>query len=389
MYASWGGFVVMANKLIDFYLYYLAAEALKRGLDLYQISDPAWAELGRVLAVPHYAPPYRYPPLTALLVMPLLALKPRLAAFVWAFISALALVGSAWLLAEATRSEFEGKNILPFVILGFFVPALTTLYAGQVNALILLTVAWAFFAFRRRRETLSGIALAIGTMLKVIPIALTAYLFWRQRFRLVVAFIAGLLLIVLLTMPLVGVEIYKSYLTNGIALGVRNEIMLYPPNQSLLGFLARLLVHPATGRVEDQQILAQTLARSLSVLVVAATVLICWPKGSIEAFFDLELSLVLIAVHLIAPVTWYHHLLLLAIPFTVLAQRGWQGTLSNPILGLALLAYGLIDIQGLFWHQLEPYPWLTSLATYGMLILWGLLGWLILKQKFPRAWKRG
>jgi len=78
-------------------------------------------------------------------------------------------------------------------------------------------------------------------------------------------------------------------------------------------------------------------------------------------------------VLLVTPTTWYHLLILLAVPFVALLI-GWQvGALGRGALILVGVAYLLVDTQGLLWHRLEPWPALTSLGTCGMVILWGLL----------------
>lgn len=117
-------------------LYYLAAYGFAHGADVYGEVD--WARLAQETHVTNYAPPYRYPPLTAQLVWPLTMLSPRLAALIWLSASALVFIASAWLLGRSSRSPFGVT--LALVLLLFFVPPLTTLHAGQVNGFLLLAL---------------------------------------------------------------------------------------------------------------------------------------------------------------------------------------------------------------------------------------------------------
>ncbi|MCS7287392.1 MAG: hypothetical protein NZ653_09690 [Anaerolineae bacterium] len=83
----------------------------------------------------------------------------------------------------------------------------------------------------------------------------------------------------------------------------------------------------------------------------------------------------MVTTHLIAPVSWFHHMALAFVALLVAWQfaSGWERV-------FILLAYALMNLQGLFWHQLVGYTLLLSLGTYGLLILWGVLAWQIVKR---------
>jgi hypothetical protein len=83
-----------------------------------------------------------------------------------------------------------------------------------------------------------------------------------------------------------------------------------------------------------------------------------------------------IATHLLPSVSWYHHLALLLVPTMVLLWRGLDGGGRRDWrVWWVVVCLALLDVQGLFWHQLAGWTLLLSLGTYAMLFLWAALAW--------------
>ncbi len=116
-------------------------------------------------------------------------------------------------------------------------------------------------------------------------------------------------------------------------------------------------------------------------MLILATVALCWPTGDLAQVYDLEFALVTTVINLVTPYAWYHQLVLLLIPFFVLAKYA----LTMPSLRWMFIpltvGYVLTDLHGLTWHHLEPWPLLASTPFYTILMLWGLLAWLIVQEK--------
>jgi hypothetical protein len=371
---AWSAYVAFRSHAVDFYAYYLAASGFRQGLDMYTLPTSGWDLLARNLRVPDYAPPYRYPPLLAVGVMPLLALPPRWAAFVWITLSAGAAMGATALLASGEGSR---RLLLAWGVLALFTPVLTTLYAGQANTFVLLTVALALWAFKRERPTAAGLALALGAMIKVMPVVLIAYFAWRRQWRVVLGAAAGLAALSLLSIAVVGPATFVSYVLHAVIQADPQIAAAYPPNQSLIGFFSRLLTaHPWGGSWADNPSLAWTLGRAAGLLALAATFALCRPGRPIRERVDVEVGLMVIATHLLPSVSWYHHLALLLVPTMVLLWRGLDGGGRRDWrVWWVVVCLALLDVQGLFWHQLAGWTLLLSLGTYAMLLLWAALAW--------------
>ena len=92
VYSGWLTYVIRADRPLDFYGYYLAAEIFATGGDAYTISKENWNTTAAELGITNFAYNYRYPPLTATLILPLRALGPQWAAAIWVIASATAMI---------------------------------------------------------------------------------------------------------------------------------------------------------------------------------------------------------------------------------------------------------------------------------------------------------
>ncbi|MDW8068959.1 MAG: glycosyltransferase family 87 protein [Anaerolineae bacterium] len=380
--AGWAAVVVMANKGTDFYLYYLAAEALKRGQDIYSLDATEWQRLAIEVNVPHYVTPYLYPPLLATLIQPLTLLPPRFAFAIWSGINVLVvLITALWL-----SRWLADRWVVPWIFIGLagYVPVLTTVYAGQVNLFVLLSVVAYLYALARGRPAGAGLALAMGVLLKPISVTLALHAAWKFLARTVLWLFVGLVLLGFIAIPLIGLKPYQTYLRLSLSLAnlmQAGEPVVYPPNQGLSGFFGRLLTHHEFGSaLTHNPALAKTLTLSVSAVLALATAALCWPGKFSKDLFLLEAGLVVVTTHLIAPVSWFHHMALAFVALSVAWQSasGWERV-------CILIAYFLMNLQGLFWHPLVGHTLLLSLGTYGLLVLWGVLAWQMVKHR-RRPW---
>jgi hypothetical protein len=386
LYIGWIGYVISRDKPIDFYLYYVAAYGFSHGKDIYGMGNDyagenyaQWVALAKEAHVPDFAPPYRYPPLVAVLVWPLTLISPRGAALIWLVATAISFVAAAWLLGRSTRTRYGVPLALGLLL--FFVPPLTTLHAGQINGLVLLALAFALYASTQGRPIWLGIGTGVAAMLKLVPVAHLTYLGWRGQWK---ATLTGLLVIVLLfclATPLIGGTGLISYVRNFFSLGQPNNFFPIGANQSINGFIARLLLTGGGEHLSNSMQLAQWLWRAALLALVVATVALCWPGGDLSRLFELEFALITTVINLLTPYAWYHQAALLLVPFFVLVWRALTQPLLRWMLVPLLVGYLATDMHGLAWHYLEPYPLLVSMPFYTMLMLWGLLAWLIVRER--------
>jgi len=382
LYSGWISYVIWRDKCLDFYVYYLAAYGFAHKVDMYATGSNAavWASLAQELGIRNYTMPYLYPPFTAMLVWPLTFFPPRWAAFIWLTTTAMTFIASAWLLGNTFPRSFG--TTLSLALLLFFVPSLTTLHAGQVNGFLLLTLTFALYAFVRQRCLWTGIGIAIGAMLKIVPLAHLIYLAWRRCWWAVLASVAAIFLLSLLAVPLVGVKGLISYVDNFFLLTGANQLVTSGASQSVFSFFARLLV-AEDGRwcLTHNPAVAWWLGWGIALAIIGLTMVLCWPNGASERILALEFALVTAAVNLVMHHTWYHQLVLLLIPFFVVTEHALADPRRRWVLLPVAMGYLATNVHGLFWHHLEFNPLLVSMPFYTSVMLWGLLAWMIAREK--------
>ncbi len=369
-----GGFVVYVHandKLVDYYAYDLAATALAHGQSPYALSPADLRALADTRAIAGRAvPPYRYSPFLAALLGPLTGLPVRSAAALWSLGSVLALLGATLVLSRLRAGRLV--DVPTFAAVAAFVPVLTTLYAGQVNHFLLLCIALVLWGLETGRARLAGAMLALGILLKTLPLALAAYLVWRRRWRELGWCLGALVLLVALTLPLTGFAPWADYLSAAAALGGAGELVTYPPNQSLWG---------AAGRVLGAGTAAHGVALATALAFGAATALATWPRRRTAAELRLGAALVLAATALAVPLSWIHHQVLLLPAFVVAwqaaaghaARRGPRVALGGAYAGLNVVALG--------WHALEPWPAALLSGTLALATVWGVVFWLLVRPE--------
>ncbi|MBK8051598.1 MAG: DUF2029 domain-containing protein [Anaerolineales bacterium] len=370
VYAAWISYQYRRNLLYDFNLYYAAALGFRQGWDIYGMMQDInandltrWSALGQAVGVPDIAPPYRYPPLTAQLVLPFTLLPYRMAGILWITLTAVAYVISAWLIGKSSGYAF-GPGLALWLLL-LWVPALTTMHAGQINGFVLLALAVSFYGLARGRPWIAGIGLAVATLLKLVPGILVLYLFWRRQWKAGIIAIAtsGLLMLAsLLTFP---ISTLSAYFSNFFAMGQPGSLFTAAPNQGISGIVARLF----GGVFPDPAIYRLYVAAALIVILV--TFLYLWPLRSPNNTWPYEFGVLLCVINLITPYAWYHQLIWLLIPLLLVTATALARRQMAVLIILAILIF-LSGAHGLFWHSFENSRWLTSFPAILTLTMYGL-----------------
>ena len=352
-------------------MYYLAAEAYARGGDPYALSDafpsPEWNKLAADVGITHFAKPYRYPPQTAVLVMLLRPLGPVAAVALWDCLNAAAMILGAWLLGRVLGGGWWTPVSLGALLL--FGPAYDTLMMGQINGLVFLSLVAALWCLQRGRSGAAGVSLAIGGVLKLVPIILVPYLLLRRRWRVAASALAACIVLTLLCVPFIGVRGVAAYVGHAVALTRPNSVFTGEMNQTLSGVL---------GRAFDDPALARALARVFGAALLVVTAVFCWPRGDGARWLALEYAVVVAVLGLVFPFTWYHQLVILLLPLLVVAHE-LLSRRRHALLALVCLLYVLTSAHFAIWSSLAPLRYRgwgsTALAVFPFLL--GLCLWLI------------
>ncbi|WP_129633119.1 glycosyltransferase family 87 protein [Candidatus Oscillochloris fontis] len=175
--------------------YLASARAITHGID----------PIGNAGAVflpeaPADIPPYFYPPLLALLLVPLASLPYPIALGVWM----LGVLATTILLSVMLKPLVGWKMALIGVF--FFLPTLESLWLGQINALIAVLIALILSSTNEQSHRRLGMAVAVGALLKITPILAAPVLLIKQRWMSLLALGMTIVGVVLLSLPFVHIE---------------------------------------------------------------------------------------------------------------------------------------------------------------------------------------
>ncbi len=132
--------------------------------------------------------PFFYPPAALILLRPFSLLPYQTAVAVWTWLSFAAFVIGFRLACDSLKTVGLAiplwlQSILFFSFV-FFKPVRFTFNAGQANAFIFFFISAAFYFYLREQDFLSGVFLALATILKITPILLLIFFLLRGRTKI-------------------------------------------------------------------------------------------------------------------------------------------------------------------------------------------------------------
>jgi hypothetical protein len=242
----------------------------------------------------------------------------------------------------------------------FFAAALMTVYVlnyypvadnfawGQINLLVLALVCFAWLALKRGRHALGvAVPLSLAVLLKTYPILLLPLLVIRKRYAaagwtLALVAVYGLASWWVLPRGLWGDWLANVAPTGGYGLRPFNLpfIPVEPWNHSVNGFM--LFVQDRVPEVfgVPTRLVTKPLTYLLAGAVGAATVGLAFlsaRKGEGERTLDADVSLFLLMMFLVAPLSWEHHLVY-ALPAALFAIHFLLKGPARPVAAAGALA---------------------------------------------------
>lgn len=296
--------------------------------------------------------PFTYPPIWAIVVIPLTALP-------------LPVVQAGYLLASLVLAVVLLRRLsrespwpwLWFLAALFSAPVSRTIYQGQVNlfamALVLADYRWAASRF-------AGVGTGLATAVKLTPGIMVLPMLVRRDWLSVVRAAAAFLVVTLIAHLVVG-PASSHFWTELVVDPSRVGGVAYADNQSLLGTLARFTDLPAATLV------ARVLVAPVLVLTFIATVR-QHRNGSTLG----EIAAAGLGGLLISPIAWTHHWVWMLVASAVLARQGRPRLAFLVLLPLVVDPIWLNDaVQSHVPYPLAPIllslPTVSGLATLVLL----------------------
>jgi hypothetical protein len=347
--------------------YYTAAHALVAGqFGPWVYSDSSFGAYLQTVVGPGvreiYAP---NTPAAALLVLPVVWLPPMVARSIWlALTIATLLAAVSWLTIDAATRR---TPLLPLWIAAALVsPAvLANIRTAQAYVVLFAAVAAALWLLTREWDAAAGMILGAVFAIKPTIGPLLLMLLWISRYRTVLWSAAVVTAIVLLTIPVVGVEAWVGW--PGVAQAfVGRPTTSVTAHQTTTGLLRHICVADADNASPIGE--CETAAAILPLLTAAAALVITlWkvPRTTLRLTFAAGICLSLLAT----PIAEDHQFVLLAIPLLILAAdaprlRAW---LIAVVVLLWLPPSWTWERFMAGWWALLAYP-----RLYATWVLWAL-----------------
>ncbi len=374
----WRGVVPAMSRVdSDFPNYLTAAKIVADRGDVDRLYDDVWFQEQvrhyrmNVGAGRKFEP---FPPPTALLLVPVARLQPLDALRVLTAVSLLCLVAAIFVLAKILSWNLIDSSV--FVLLSGY-NIVGALRFGQPYILVSLTCLLGYYAYLRQRPVLAGMSFGLFAPIKYFPVVLLGYFAARRRWRLALSGAATVVIVILLSIDVLGLNIHRQFLSSVLGAHLTGELRMQDPFsasfQSFDSLYRRLFVYDATANPRpflarpSLQIAAVVVTKTLLVLAAAAALVKLSRRGFAGSVAP-SIGLLGILTLLIAPATASYHFVLLWLPVGLMVDY----FIRERIPVGAYLVLGLYALIAFFPYRFtEPFEGRGALSVlaYPRLIL--------------------
>jgi len=287
---------------VDLEVYRAAGSAFVHGRDIYLVHPPGWPLV------------FTYPPLSALLAIPLAVIPNVDAQLAMALISVLAILSVSLIATRSAAPTWPRSSRLRLALAvcaaaPLLEPVRETMKLGQVDLALMSLVMLDLCGSRETR--LRGVLVGLATAIKLTPGVFILYLLASRRSR--EALMAGATFaastgMAFLIAPSASTRYWTRLVFSDRRVGNADVVR----DQSLRGAIVRLGGSTASGHLIWLVAAGLTLTWGLVVAVR-------WRKRGDELF---SLGLVALTGLLISPISWDHHWVW-ALPLAVALWRRW------------------------------------------------------------------
>ncbi len=312
---------------------------------------------------------FPHPPFAAINLYPYPSLPNQVAAALWFLLRTAAFLFSLWMIFSIVSER--GSPFTPLAMVFVFILCLRTaesdLQHGNINLLILFWCTLAFWAFKKEKDVLAGIALAVGISLKITPALILVYFLYKRAWKTCSWGIVGLILCnIIIPMLFFGpaktweysFSWYKGMVEPHMIQGKIDESFI---NQSIQGVMVRFLSEPSGRNLENLDYAfsvfslsheqARLIIRGVMLTLIGILAFTCRAKTKSKDnfFLAVEYSIVLLTMLYFNERSWKHHFVLAAFPYAIwvyILQRNWESTkhfISTKIwLGFLILSGAMV-----------------------------------------------
>lgn len=314
-----------ADRITDFFQEWASARSYLDGLPIYGRQQEAAQRYLGVSPVNDrdFVEVNGHPPSAVLLALPFGLLPYPQAFLAWTLLSLAAFAGSAWLVVRLLAIPLSPWALLPTLTLLLAChPFRQQMSQGQPNLFLLLLLTGAWAADRSERPRLAGALVGIAAAIKLFPAFILLYFVLRREWRALTAALLTLAGLTLLTAAILGSESFTTFATDVVP---RVRAWRSNWNNASLPGLWSKLFDPGTKGSHVQPVRLDPALAQLGTALSCMVLLAAWAAGVREATTlagrDRAFAASVLAMLLVAPVTWEHYFVLLLVPLAVLWLR--------------------------------------------------------------------
>ena len=330
---------------------------------------------------------FDYMPLVAVLARPLAALPQQVAQTLWLWCILGATIAASVIAARVALPPSWPRTAVGFCAALLYAPADYNVWHGQMNALVLLSLALALRAWVRGDQVGCGIALGLGGVAKVAPAALLLLMVRRRWWRGLLAGAGTLGAALVAGGALLGFDRVRDWVTQVLPVLGRADGWYF--NQSAGALLSRLAGH-SIFRLGPPDPGLQVLVVTTSAACLLSAALLVRPGAASTERRKLEYAAAVVAMVLAGAVAWWDDYSSLLIPLLILAGLAAAGRVGRaPVAagGLLLVVAGIatpiflalggnqwvLGTHGSGWWfpavQLESLPGLAAVVLLACLLV--------------------
>jgi hypothetical protein len=328
---------------MDFHYYYMAADRLNHGQNLY----------GQDYAPDVKSAWYIYTPLLAEVMRPIALLPYEKALRLWFFVTSGCLLLAVWLYARAAGLQL--RNAVPITLLMVmamhFWPVTLEQGVGNINSILLVCLCGMMLSARRENDLAIALWIALAAVLKTWMFGLVAYLILRRAWKELGICVAFTLITAALLFAALPSGQFHQFILSNRAMAAQPEMI----SQSVLAAARRhFTTASVTTPLVDSELLF-ILANVVGVLLVGGGMAAMWFAGPrLHPYREqLRLGLVMCSMLMLMPVSHQvYHIFDLALIW-VLLLPGKRIRHMYTAAALALAVYFVLTMR---WPTMNPLP---------------------------------
>lgn len=345
----------------DFAAYEKAADAIYHGQPIYTNTV-------------HQDSPYLYPPLLAILLLPIvIPFSTGITAFIWFCVNIALTILTLQMLLPASDPTRNTIWILPI----FFTPMFLTLFLGQASILMmtLLVGVWRL-SFQKGQPYWAGLCLATAIWFKLYPLVFLPYFLIKRQWKVVASATLSSLLLGGFQLIFAGMSNFEAYFTHILPnLSEQGQPELVKHNLSIFGVATRLFTNTDyTTPLIESQVLFNSFRLVVPILLGISLAYLLLKKQSHHDF-----SLMMMLAPLLGSTLWLHGYIAWLMPIIVVwmtAQTHQQALKRLCIVAYLMITLHLpiiIAVDVLDWQNSPLTQVITSLPFFATLLLWGMI----------------